>query len=330
MNLLGVCAGVFVLLLSTGLSAAVLLPRAHRTRAARKARLAELARYRLLAAVQSDPTGEEEPEHGSVVRERAVTLAAPVLRARGNRAELVLRLDRAGLRMQPEEWVAIQAGAIVGSMLVAVLAAHTGFAAPLGVLIGWLGPRGYLRWKTARRRTAFETGLPDALSLLASALRSGFAVNQSVGAVVREGLEPVAGEFARALHEVRLGAELTDALDGVAARMESRDLELVVMAMRTAREVGGNLAEILQTTVGTMRERVELRGEVKVLSAEGRLSAKVLTGLPIAMALYMFAFKRDYLQPMYTTGAGVAMSAVAVVLLVVGAGWLNKLTKIEV
>ena len=95
--------------------------------------------------------------------------------------------------------------------------------------------------------------------------------------------------------------------------MRSRDMQLVVMAMRTSREVGGNLAEVLQTTVGTMRERVTLRGQVKVLSAEGRLSAKVLTALPLLMAAYLYAFKRSYIATMYHSVTGIVMLAFGVV-----------------
>jgi tight adherence protein B len=168
------------------------------------------------------------------------------------------------------------------------------------------------------------------LQLVAGALRSGFGLNQSIAAVAREGSEPVASEFARVLQEARLGAELEDALDDLAGRLRSYDMELVVMAIRTAREIGGNLAEVLQTTVTTMRERVQLRAQVRVLSAEGRFSAKILTGMPILMAVYLLLFKKGYLTPMYTTSVGIVIFIIGGVLLVIGSLWLSRLTKIEV
>jgi tight adherence protein B len=201
---------------------------------------------------------------------------------------------------------------------------------PPGGALGWIGCRVFLALKIKKRAAAFEAALPDALQLIAGALRSGFALNQSIGAVVREGIEPIAGEFGRALHEVRIGAELVDALDATAKRMNSYDLELVVMCIRTSREVGGNLAEALQTTVHTMRERVALKGQVRVLSAEGRLAAKVLTALPILLAAYFYVIRRDYLSVLYTTGVGFAILIVGIVLLLVGSFWLSRLTKIEV
>jgi tight adherence protein B len=252
------------------------------------------------------------------------------VRARGQRAQLIDELERSGLRMRPEEWAAVQIAVVV------TMAAALGFlvgsvlAVPPGGLVGWIGCRMFVAYKIKKRAAAFEAALPDALQLVAGALRSGFALNQSITAVVREGVEPIAGEFGRALQEVRLGAELVDALDATAKRMNSYDLELVVMCIRTSREVGGNLAEALETTVHTMRERVQLKGQVRVLSAEGRLAAKVLIALPILMALYFYAVRRDYVRVLYTTGTGIVIAIVGVVLLSVGAFWLSRLTKIEV
>jgi Flp pilus assembly protein TadB len=197
-------------------------------------------------------------------------------------------------------------------------------------VLGWIACRVFVRVKTTKRAMAFEAQLPDALQLLAGALRSGFGLNQAIGSIVREGTDPVAGEFSRALTEVRLGAELEDALDALAERMRSDDMRLVVIAIRTAREVGGNLAEVLQTTVTTMRERVQLRGQVRVLSAEGRISARVLVALPILMVLYLLTFRRSYLNPLVTTGPGIGLSIAGVFLLLAGTFWLSRLVKIEV
>jgi tight adherence protein B len=176
----------------------------------------------------------------------------------------------------------------------------------------------------------FEAQLADALHLLASSLRAGLTLNSAIATLVREGLEPVSTEFGRAVHEVRLGTTLEDALDGIVRRTDSADMALVVVALRTAREVGGNLAEVLQTTAATMRERAEVRGQVRTLSAEGRFSAKVLVALPLLMAVYLFVFRRTYIAPLYSSGTGIMLLVVGVVLLAVGAFWLSRLTKIEV
>jgi tight adherence protein B len=165
---------------------------------------------------------------------------------------------------------------------------------------------------------------------MVSALRSGFSLPQAVDALVREGPEPVAGEFNRALAEIRLGGELEDALDRVATRNNSRDLGWLVMAIRIQREVGGNLSEVMETAVSTMRERGRLFRHVRALSAEGRLSAYVLIALPVGVAAFMFASRGDYIRPLYTTFLGVVMLVTAVVLVAVGAFWLSRVIKVRV
>ena len=139
---------------------------------------------------------------------------------------------------------------------------------------------------------AFNAGLADTLQLIAGSLSAGMSLAQSIDTVVREGQEPIAGEFKRVLVETRLGVPLDDALDGIAERMESKDFAWVVMAIRIQREVGGNLAELLTTVAATLRERDYLRRQVKSLSAEGLLSAYILGALPPAMLVYLLIVRR--------------------------------------
>ena len=324
-----VCAIAFVTILGV-VGIALFVPLSARRKRAEQQRIDEVRRYRVLTAVDdSDGNLSHAAQRESTVTVRALQLADAALRARGDRAAVVARLEQAGLRIRPEEWVLIRvfvpvALAAAGVLLVGVVGLVVGAA------LGWLACGLVLRMKATRRRAAFETNLPDALELLAGALRTGFALNHALQSVVREGVDPVATEFGRALHEVRLGADLEVALDDLATRMDSYDMKLVVMAIRTAREIGGNLAEVLETSVHTMRERTQLRGQVRTLSAEGRFSAKVLIALPLLMASYLLVFKRGYLAPLYTTGAGIALLVVGIVLLVLGAVWLTRLTKIEV
>ena len=129
---------------------------------------------------------------------------------------------------------------------------------------------------------------------------------------------------------MRLGAELEESLDDVAARMKCEDLSWVVIAIRISREVGGNLAEVLGTTVKTMRERAELRGQVRVLSAEGRVSARILTALPFVVAVLLLLVRPGYLTPLFHSGGGIALVVMGSVLLVLGTIWLNRLVKIKV
>lgn len=128
-------------------------------------------------------------------------------------------------------------------------------------------------FRISRRRSAFADQLPDVLQLVAGALQTGFSLPQALDAVVRENSQPAAGEFSRALAETRIGGELEGAMNKVADRMNSTDLRWTVMAIAIHRQVGGNLVEVLRNTVDTMRERAQMRRQVRALSAEGRLSA---------------------------------------------------------
>ncbi len=217
--------------------------------------------------------------------------------------------------------IAVALTLATGNLLIGVLG---------GALIGWLGMHAVLSIRIGRRRAAFSEQLPDVLQLIAGSLQSGFSLPQAVDAVVREGTQPATSEFSRAMAEARLGADLEDALNRVADRMDSTDLRWTVMAIRIQRGVGGNLAEVLRTTVATMRERAYLRRQVSALSAEGRLSAYVLIAMPIVVGGWFFYSDPDYMRPLYTTLAGLVMFVGSGVLVLVGAFWMRKLIKIEV
>jgi tight adherence protein B len=199
-----------------------------------------------------------------------------------------------------------------------------------GALVGWLGGRLYLSLRAGRRCAAFGEQLPEVLQLLASSLRSGFSLAQALEGVAREGTQPAAGEFSRALGEARLGAPLEETLEATATRMRSRDLSWVVLAVRIQRRTGGNLAEVLLNTVHTMRERERLRRQVRALSAEGRISAYILIALPLVVGAWLFLVRRDYLRPLYTQPAGQLMLGAAALLVVLGGFWMSRLVKVEV
>jgi tight adherence protein B len=251
------------------------------------------------------------------------------VRARGQRERLISELERAGMRMRPEEWAILQLATVLAFAAVAFVLFRSAIGVPIGGILGWLACRLFIRIKIDKRAKAFEQQLPDNLQLLAGSLRSGFSLAQALGTVVREGTEPSASEYTRALTEVRLGAELEGALERVADRMRCEDLRWVVMTIRISREVGGNLAEVLDNTVETMRERARLRGQVRVLTAEGRLSARILTALPIFVGTIFVLIRPTYVHPLFHSRTGLIMFAIGVLELCLGAFWLNRLTKIE-
>jgi tight adherence protein B len=314
--------------------AALLLPVMRAAEAERRSRLAEMNRYRVVSVVGATSGGSGaaagRTNASAAITQRALSVVERTVRARGQRERIVAELDQAGMRVRPEEWAIIQFAIVLVPGLLLFLVTGSFIGLVIGAIVGWLAARAFVRTKISRRQNAFTDQLPDTLQLLASSLRTGFSLNQALGGVVREGTEPAASEFARALTEVRIGADLEDALDGVAIRMKSQDLTWVVMAIRISREVGGNLAEVLGTTGGTMRERAELRGQVRVLSAEGRISARILTALPFIVGAALALIRPGYLKPLFTQAAGIGLLCLGALLLVLGSFWLSRLVKIKV
>ena len=232
---------------------------------------------RKLAATRA---AQAEPQQGMTAQ--AVGIAEKALEGReGITTALGAKLEAAGMSIKPAEWLLTHAAiAFLAGLISLLLSSGSILFTLVGLFFGLFLPWAYLSFKRSRRVKAFKYGLADTLQLMAGSLSAGLSLAQSIDTVVREGQEPIAGEFRRALVEARLGVEIEDAMDGVAKRMESVDFEWVVMAIRIQREVGGNLSELLTNVAATIREREYLERQVQALSAEGRLSVWILGGLP--------------------------------------------------
>jgi tight adherence protein B len=246
-------------------------------------------------------------------------------------ARISARLQGAGSELKSSEWLLVHGGLFFLSGLIGLVLGGgnllIGFAF---VALGLFGPWMYLGFKRSRRRKAFNTTLPDTLQLMSGSLAAGLSLAQSIDTIVREGAEPIASEFRRVLVETRLGVSLEDALEGVGERFDSKDFEWVVMAIKIQRQVGGNLAELLDTVAATMREREYVRRQVAALAAEGKLSAWVLGGLPPLFMVYLLLTNYDYVIVMFQEPLGWAMLAGAVTILGVGVFWMSRLVKVEV
>ncbi|MGY1623649.1 type II secretion system F family protein [Geodermatophilus sp. SYSU D00965] len=251
-----------------------------------------------------------------------------VLVKRGRVAAGAAALERAGIAMAlPDVVLLVGLGALVlgalGLLLDGVLlAVLLALAAPLAAKL-------YTRFRTGRRQAAFADQLDDALQLMASSLRAGHSLLRAVDSVATEAAAPTCEEFARIVNETRVGRDLGDALDEVAERTNSDDFRWTAQAIAIHREVGGNLAEVLDTVGHTIRERNAIRRQVKALSAEGKLSAIVLMALPFGVIGFLSVVNPDYLAAFTSSLAGYAMTGIAAVLLVVGALWLRKTVRIR-
>jgi tight adherence protein B len=199
----------------------------------------------------------------------------------------------------------------------------------LGVVAGSIPPV-FLGRSIDRRRRMFQEQLPDLLAVLATSLRAGHSFLQGLDAVTREADEPAASEFIRIVTEIRLGRPGDETLLATADRMGSDDFRWAVMAINIQRQVGGNLAEILDTVAATVRERELVRRQVRVLSAEGRLSVAILVAMPFVIAAYLFAINPGYLSELIHTGIGVVLLGTAGFLMLVGLFWMRKIVRIDV
>ncbi|WP_051799897.1 type II secretion system F family protein [Catenuloplanes japonicus] len=246
------------------------------------------------------------------------------------RAALELSVERAGISLDPAEWLLVRITITVVSAVALGALFGSWFGLLVGALAGWVCCGQWLAFRAGRRSRAFTDQLPDSLRLMVGALRSGFTLNQAIDAVVREGQAPVSTELGRAMAETRLGDDLENALDRVGERNNNPDVGWIVMAIRIQREVGGNLSEVLETAVHTMRERAKLGRHVRALSAEGRLSGIILFAMPFVIAAVLMVLRPEYVRPLYTEPTGLVMIAVAAVLLTVGALWLRRLVEVKV
>ena len=263
---------------------------------------------------------------------QAVDMAGKALASnRGAEAKLGARLDAAGMSIKPAEWLLLHAGIAVGSALLVLMLTGedlllTVLALAGGIVLPWI----FLGVKKNRRLKSFNAQLAPTLQLMAASLQAGLSLAQGMDTIVKEGADPVAGEFRRALVETRLGVQVEDALDSMAERMMSEDFRWTVMAIRIQREVGGNLAELMLNVAATLRERDYLRRQVKSLSAEGRFSAYILLAMPPAVLLYEMVANRTYLEPLISTPIGWVMLAVMGLLMGLGAFMMNRMIKLEV
>ena len=239
-------------------------------------------------------------------------------------ANLAREIARADLKLKVSEYLMIWAGATVGvPILMLVLSAvMPGLRSPLilliGGLIGFMLPRFWLGRRKSGRLNAFNKQLPDTITLIANALRAGSSFLQAIELVVRESAPPISTEFGRVIREVNLGLSFDVALENMVRRVRSEDLELMATAISIQHTVGGNLAEILDSIAYTIRERVRIKGEIKTLTAQGRLSGYVVGFLPIGLAGFLFIAAPGFMAPMFDDRVSIAGLPAGVIILLIG------------
>ncbi|PRZ17655.1 tight adherence protein B [Nesterenkonia sandarakina] len=237
-------------------------------------------------------------------------------------------LELAAVKLRPQDFVfLVLVGSVVGFALGLLLSGVL-----LAILLAAVVPLGakiLLGLRISKRQKQFADQLDDSLQLMASNLRAGHSLPKALSSVAREAESPTSDEFVRIVNETRVGRDLGVALDMTAARMANEDFSWITQAIAINREVGGNLAEVLDGVANTIRQRNEIRRQVATLSAEGRLSALILMVLPFGLAGFLLMSNPGYLAPFTETTLGYGLMILAVVMLTIGGLWLRKVVEIK-
>jgi tight adherence protein B len=242
---------------------------------------------------------------------------------------LGLTLVRAGIKLKPSEFVGIVSLAVVGAALVAALISGHILSELVAAAIAFAICAGYVRILQLRRLAAFNKQLPDAISLMSSALRSGYSFTRAMQMISEEMPQPISEEFARVINEVNVGLPTDAALMRMVARVRSYDLELVAIAIIIQQQVGGNLAEIVDNIGGTIRDRVRVNGEMSALTAEGRISGVILVLLPFAIAGLILVVNPGYLNPLIEDVTGKALILIGLVMQAIGALIIKRMLVLD-
>jgi len=250
------------------------------------------------------------------------------------RERLQLELERADLTIQPSEFVIMRVGFLLAGLAVPVTL--FGFelfpligAAAAGV-IGYNLPKFYVKRRRSKRIEKLNEQLPEALTIISNSLKAGFGLLQALNSASDQLAHPIATELGRTIYEMNVGSSAEEALMALGERSGSYDLDIVVTAILVQRTVGGNLGEILDTVAATMRDRIRIRGEIRTLTSQQKLTGIVIGCLPIAIGILFQIMSPGYINPLFTTMLGKMMIVAAVVLETIGILVIQRILKIEV
>ena len=249
---------------------------------------------------------------------------------RGFAANMRVDLARADLKLRVPEFLGLTVVCAVAFLLLGRLLFGSPLLAMVAGVFGFFVPRFYVGMRKGKRLNAFNDQLGDTITLLANSLRSGYSIVQSMETVANQLPNPMAGEFHRVTQEIGLGLHYEQALNNMLRRMPSDDLDLMITAINIQGKVGGNLAEILDTIGHTIRERVRIKGEIRVLTAQQMISGYVLSFLPVGLGLVLYMINKSYMSQLFSDPCGWIMVGVAAIMIVTGFLIIRKIVNIEV
>jgi tight adherence protein B len=238
-------------------------------------------------------------------------------------------LERAGMRLTSSEYLLIQITSCLGLGLLGLWLFGIG---PGVLLLGWVGyilPHFYLRRRQDARQRAFSDQLGNMITLLSNALKTGYSLGQAIEIIAKKAPPPVSDEFEVVTSSIHFGTSIEDALAALVKRVQSSDLDFIVVAILLHRKVGGNLPEILDNIADTIRDRLRMKREMNVLTAHARASATLISALPLVLAVLMYTITPKYFAPMVYSPVGWLLIVIAAALVVMGNLLMNRLSRVD-
>ncbi len=288
-----------------------------------------LVEQRLGQYLEEEPEADEKSVEQSVVSDWVNRRVA-----RSTLGERIQRdLARADLKLKPAEYIALFFIAILGGVVIlGFLGQWHWVSMTMGAIVGLIAPRFYVKNQQGKRLKRFDGQLGDMLNLMVNGLRAGYSTMQAMEAVSKELPSPISDEFRRVVQEMQIGISMENALENLLRRIPSPDLDFVVTAINVQREVGGNLSEILDVISFTIRERVRIKGEIRVLTAQVRASGTLLSIVPIVLAVILWFLNPEYLMSFFDRGPVCGWSAIGliVVMIILGYFVMMRFADIEV
>lgn len=242
---------------------------------------------------------------------------------------IATELARANLALTVTEYILITLGSGLALFALVLVLLRQPLLALLAGLVGLFLPRVYVRRVQAKRLATFAEQLPDILAMLVGSLRSGYGITAAMDLVAQQMPPPACDEFRRVVREISLGASSGQALANLVRRIRSDDLEMIVTAIAIQYEVGGNLATILDTISDTIRERVRLKGQLRILTSQAYLQRAILTGLPVFLGMLIYIFNPAYMGALFSPGPWLLIPGFAAVSVVLGYIVMGKLSQVE-
>ncbi len=242
-------------------------------------------------------------------------------------------LARADLKFKVAEYFALVfISTFIASLAAGFLGGRSIVSFGIGAVVGFIAPGMYVSSQQKKRLQGFDDQLPDMINLMVNGLRAGYSTMQAMEAISKELPPPICDEFRRVVQEMQLGVPMGTALENLLRRIPSEDLDFMITAINVQREVGGNLAEILDTISFTIRERIRIKGEIQVLTSQVRSSAKILSMVPVLLSVYLWFVNNAYMKNLFLRGNTCGFGVLGAALVLIGLGYMvmMKIADIEV